>query len=226
MNFSNENNFFSNENNSISNDSKIDLNLSENDVENDNNYYENFLSEFKKYYKFKKKHSNNNSNIKNLLQQANNFYLSNDFENAEEILKKIITISPNLKEPYQILSEIYSEKNDLKKSLFYLMLAADISKGDKEIWLKCCALNKKLRNFQQAEYCITRALKLDKNNLIILYERASINEELGDVYKAIKIFRNFLNLYCDVEILLHTCELYVKINKNLECVELIEEFFY
>ena len=222
----NNNNLFSND----SNESNLDLDFDKDEDDNDdNNYYENFLNEFKKYYKYKKKnshsHSQQHENIKHLLQQANNYYLSNNFDQAEDILKKIITISPNLKEPYQILSEIYNEKNDLKKSLFYLMLAADISKGDKDIWLKCCALNKKLKNYQQAEYCITRALKLDKNNLIILYERASLNEELGDVYKAIKIFKNFLNLYPDIEILLHTCNLYVKINKNLECVELIEEFY-
>jgi tetratricopeptide (TPR) repeat protein len=88
------------------------------------------------------------------------------------------------------------------------MLAAQSSGGDKNIWIKCCNYNKKLKNYRQAEYCITRALKLDKKNLYILYERGALNEELGDIFKAIRIYTVLLKLYPNYDILLHIIILY------------------
>ena len=55
------------------------------------------------------------------------------------------------------------------------MLAAQLS-SDKEMWIRCSKLNFKLKNYQQSEYCMTRASQLDKNNIYILYERGYLNE--------------------------------------------------
>ena len=105
------------------------------------------------------------------------------------------------------------------------MLAAQSSGGDKNIWIKCCNYNKKLKNYRQAEYCITRALKLDKKNLYILYERGALNEELGDIFKAIRIYTVLLKLYPNYDILLHIIILYERVNNYEKAMNLLEEFF-
>ena len=136
---------------------------SEEDEISDNEGYNNFMKEYKQYCKGMRKAMNNNAdgemNIQDLLNQANNFYLNNEYAKAKEVLEKIISVFPNLQEPYLILSQIYEEEKNDEKSLFFLMLAAQSSGGDKNIWIKCCNYNKKLKNYRQAEYCITRALK-------------------------------------------------------------------
>ena len=202
---------------------------SEEDEISDNEGYNNFMKEYKQYCKGMRKAMNNNAdgemNIQDLLNQANNFYLNNEYAKAKEVLEKIISVFPNLQEPYLILSQIYEEEKNDEKSLFFLMLAAQSSGGDKNIWIKCCNYNKKLKNYRQAEYCITRALKLDKKNLYILYERGALNEELGDIFKAIRIYKVILKLYPNYDILLHIIILYERTQNYEKAITLFEEVF-
>ena len=204
-------------------------NNSEDENISDNEGYNNFMKEYKQYCKGKKKAINKQIegelNVQDLLNQANNYYLNNDYPKAKEVLETIISVYPNLQEPYLILSQIYEEEKNDEKSLFFLMLAAQSSGGDKDIWIKCCNYNKKLKNFRQAEYCITRALKLDKKNLYILYERGALNEELGDIFKAIRIYTVLLKLYPNYDILLHIINLYERTQSFEKAIKLLEDCF-
>ena len=210
--------------------SDIEYNESENeDNISDNEGYNNFMKEYKQYCKGIRKaihkQVDGEINVQDLLNKANNYYLNNNYQEAKEVLETIISVSPNLQEPYLILSQIYEDEKNDEKSLFFLMLAAQSSRGDKDIWIKCCNYNKKLRNYRQAEYCITRALKLDKNNLYILYERGALNEELGDIFKAIKIYIVLLKLYPNYDILLHILMLYERTKNYEKAMNLFEEFY-
>ena len=209
-------------------DNNSEYNSEEDDI-SDNEGYNNFMKEYKQYCKGIRKSLNNNAdgemNIQDLLNQANNLYLNNEYAKAKEVLEKIISVYPNLQEPYLILSQIYEEEKNDEKSLFFLMLAAQSSGGDKNIWIKCCNYNKKLKNYRQAEYCITRALKLDKKNLYILYERGALNEELGDIFKAIRIYKLILKLYPNYDILLHIIILYERTENFEKAMTLFEEVF-
>ena len=187
------------------------------------------MKEYKQYCKGTKKAINKQVdgeiNVQNLLNKANNYYLNNNYSEAKEVLETIISVSPNLQEPYLILSQIYEDEQNEEKSLFFLMLAAQSSGGDKNIWIKCCNLNKKLKNYRQAEYCITRALKLDKKNLYILYERGALNEELGDIFKAIKIYTILLKLYPNYDILLHILMLCERTQSYDKAINIFEDFY-
>ena len=220
---------FSDENGS--NISNINMALSESDDEeiSDNEGYNNFMKEYKQYCKGIKKSTrkeiDGEVNVQELLQKANNYYLNDNYKDAKEVLETIITVEPSLQEPYLLLSQIYEEEKNDENSLFFLMLAAQSSKGDKDIWVKCCNYNKKLKKFRQAEYCITRALKLDKKNIYILYERGALNEELGYIYKAIKIFTVLFNIYPNNDILYHVIKLCEKVNNVDKGIELFEKYF-
>ena len=210
--------------------SDIDFNDSESEDDiSDNEGYNNFMKEYKQYCKSTKKAINRQVdgeiNVQNLLIKANNYYLNNNYSEAKEVLETIISVSPNLQEPYLILSQIYEDEKNEEKSLFFLMLAAQCSGGDKNIWIKCCNMNKKLKNYRQAEYCITRALKLDKKNLYILYERGSLNEELGDIFKAIKIYTILLKLYPNYDILLHILMLCERTQSYDKAINIFEDFY-
>jgi len=210
--------------------SDIDYNESESEDDiSDNEGYNNFMKEYKQYCKGTKKAINKQVegeiNVENLLNKANNYYLNNNYSEAKEVLETIISVSPNLQEPYLILSQIYEDEKNEEKSLFFLMLAAQSSGGDKNIWIKCCNMNKKLKNYRQAEYCITRALKLDKKNLYILYERGALNEELGDIFKAIKIYTILLKLYPNYDILLHILMLCERTQSYDKAINIFEDFY-
>ena len=210
--------------------SDIDYNDSESEDDiSDNEGYNNFMKEYRQYCKGTKKAINKQVdgeiNVQSLLNEANNYYLNNNYSEAKEVLETIISVSPNLQEPYLILSQIYEDEKNDEKSLFFLMLAAQSSGGDKNIWIKCCNYNKKLKNYRQAEYCITRALKLDKKNLYILYERGALNEELGDIFKAIKIYTILLKLYPNYDILLHILMLCERTQSYDKAINIFEDYY-
>ena len=200
--------------------------------------YAAFMTEYKNYYKNTKRNLKskvksmqspsadpNSINVEELLNKANNYYLSNRHAEAIEILHQIISASPVLQEPFQILSLIHEEQGDKEKALSFLMLAAQVSNGDKDIWIRCANFNRDIGNLQQAEYCITRALKLDKKNIFILYERGVLNEEIGNLHKAARIYETLLSLYAQLEILIHTAHIYEKVNNYEKGIKLLEDYY-
>lgn len=97
------------------------------------------------------------------------------------------------------------------------MIAAHLSQGDSEIWIKCFNLNKQIGNTHQAEYCISRAVKVEKDNPYLLYEKAIINEELSNFRKAATTYKKLLEISdsnCDV--LVHTGNIYEKVLGNAD----------
>ena len=105
------------------------------------------------------------------------------------------------------------------------MLAVQLSNGDINIWIRCCYYNHQIGNLQQAEYCITRALKLQKKNVYILYIRGNLNEEMGNLYKAGKIYETLLSYHSNAEILVHTAKLYEKLDNCEKSMQLLEMYY-
>ena len=106
--------------------SDIDFNDSESEDDiSDNEGYNNFMKEYKQYCKSTKKAINKQVdgeiNVQNLLIKANNFYLNNNYSEAKEVLETIISVSPNLQEPYLILSQIYEDEKNEEKRIKELM---------------------------------------------------------------------------------------------------------
>jgi tetratricopeptide (TPR) repeat protein len=188
------------------------------------------MSDYKKHFKTSHKVErrrmvnkiDGDVNISDLLAQANNLYINNRYEEAISVLHEIVSLSPELREPYHVLSLIYEERGDIPKALSFLMLAAQLSHGEGELWARCANLNKQIKNLQQAEYCLARAIKVQKNNHYWLYERASILEELGNLRKAAGIYEKLLKLSPNAELLLHISNLNEKLGSFDKSMVVIE----
>jgi tetratricopeptide (TPR) repeat protein len=187
-----------------------------------NNFVQDYRQFFKNQYKSKKNISEKDYDISEMLGQANNLYLNNKFDEAINILHEMIRHSPDLQEPYHILSLIYEERGDFVNALYFLMLAAHLSQGESDIWIRCANLNRKIKNIQQAEYCITRALKIEKDNPYLLYERAQLQEELGNFKKAAYIYEKILKIVdMNSDILIHVSDIYEKLGMKEKSIEVL-----
>ncbi len=238
-------------NNNIENEtSNTDSNLNSGDEKSndslDENHYNDFIKEYKVFYNDKQKNflitppnynSKNPSSFKEkeedseiafLLSKANSLYLSYNLDDSIKVLHEIIRLDPNIQEVYNLLSLIYEEKKDLKNSIYFLMIAAHLSQSDSEIWIKCFSLNKQINNFPQAEYCISRAVKVEKDNPYYLYEKAIINEELNNFKKAANTYKKLLEISdSNSDILVHTANIYEKVlNNNSKAISLLKSHFF
>ena len=161
-----------------------------------------------------------------MLTDAMNLYLSSKYDEAINYLHEIIRLSPELPEPYHHLSLIYEKKGELHKALDFLMLSAQLSHGESEIWIRCSYLNRKLNYIQQAEYCISRALKIERDNPYLLYERAVLQEEMGNIKKAANIYERILKIIPNnSDILIYVSNLYLKLKNNESAIDILEKYF-
>lgn len=169
----------------------------------------------------------NDVEVEFLIGKANSLYLSNNLDEAIKVLHEIIGFDPNIQEVYSLLSLIYEEKQDMKHSIYFLMIAAHLSQGDSEIWIKCFNLNKKIGNLQQAEYCLSRAVRMEKENPYFLYEKAIINEELNNFKKAATAYKKLLDISdSNSDILIHTANIYDRVLKIPEkAITLLKNHF-
>ena len=105
------------------------------------------------------------------------------------------------------------------------MLAAQLSQGESDIWIECANLNKKFNNKIQAEYCLTRALKIEKDSIYLLSERALILEELCKYKKAANEYEKLFQLTFNGDLLLKISQLYEMLEMHNFAIEIIEENF-
>lgn len=114
-------------------------------------------------------------------------YMTKNFAEAEAQLARIIQEAPKAVAPYRTLALVYEERGDMKKSLNYLMFAAHLDRQDRDLWKRCAELSYMLKNFDDAIYCLTMALKgtfgRDDESL---RARAQIFLEMGNYPKAIE----------------------------------------
>jgi tetratricopeptide (TPR) repeat protein len=201
--------------------------IKEQNMPEDAENYGDFMDEYKEYFKKSHKESRKllekSGEVPELLGKANNLYLDSKHDEAIALLHQVISISPNIQEPYLILSRIHEERDDIKNALSFLMLAAQLSRGESDIWVRCANLNKRLRNIQQAEFCITRALKIDRKNAYLMYERAALHEELGNFTKAASLYEKVLNLNLNHEIVFHISNLYEKQGLHDKALDIIKK---
>lgn len=71
--------------------------------------------------------------VEQLLGQANQHFIFQEFEKAISILHEVITKAPGLPDPYHVLGLIYDEKKEHDKAVNFYFLAAQITQHDSDL---------------------------------------------------------------------------------------------
>lgn len=94
-----------------------------------------------------------------LMGNATVAYMLKRFQEAEDILNKLITEAPGAVAPYRTLALIYEERGEMDRALDMFMTAAEIDKHDRDLWKRNAALWEERGNSERAIYCLSMALK-------------------------------------------------------------------
>jgi tetratricopeptide (TPR) repeat protein len=87
--------------------------------------------------------------IEYLLSEAQQNFITGNFPKAVDELLEVVRQEPKLKLPYVTLSLIYEEQNDLETAVSFLMIAAQISNDDYELWADVGRKSSELGNIRQ-----------------------------------------------------------------------------
>eukprot|EP01105_Mastigella_eilhardi_P004712 TRINITY_DN1632_c0_g2_i8.p1 TRINITY_DN1632_c0_g2~~TRINITY_DN1632_c0_g2_i8.p1 ORF type:complete len:671 (+),score=251.82 TRINITY_DN1632_c0_g2_i8:22-2013(+) len=132
--------------------------------------------------------------LESMVGEANMLYVSGDYEKAKKLLLEIVRQAPNVPDPYQTLGMIYRESGEPKRAMDFFLIAAHIAPSNVTLWkdLTNQALAMKLN--PQAIYCLSKALRVEPNDLAMLWQRAMLYLDSGDTQKCIDDLRAILRL--------------------------------
>lgn len=112
-------------------------------------------------------------------------YMTRNFDVAENMLLSIIQEAPKAVAPYRTLALVCEERNDMPKSLSYLLFAAHLDKKDRDLWKRCASLSYDQGDADQAIYCLTMALHGTRGqDAEALLARATIHRSLSQWRRA------------------------------------------
>ncbi|KAH8921971.1 TPR-like protein [Atractiella rhizophila] len=139
---------------------------------------------------------NVSAEVRSMLGRANMLYVQQEYTEAISLLNEVIKHEPSLRNPWHTLSTIWQELGDVEKSLQAKIVAAKLTplKEAGDVWKEAGNESRELGMLQQAVYCYTQALKIDKNDTDASWDRAILYKELGNPKAAISSHESLLKL--------------------------------
>lgn len=124
--------------------------------------------------------------IQHMLSEANALYMSRDHSNAIDLLQEIIRLEPTARPAYHTLSAIHTELGNDETVLQLDILAAHLSLGSdaNATWKDLSARSKDRGLYQQAIYCLSRAISADKEDVDALWDRSELYAQVGNARQA------------------------------------------
>ena len=164
--------------------------------------------------------------VNTLLGEANKMYLEKNFDQAIEKCCEAIKVYPENPEPYHLLSVIYEEKGDKRRAVDFLFMETQSNyKSDINSWCKLADSYYKLESYKYAGYCYGRALKCEKNNVTLLFNKAQCYDKLKDARGAIKYYEKIYTLVNGhKEVLMKLGKLYSKVEQQQKAIILMIDY--
>jgi general transcription factor 3C polypeptide 3 (transcription factor C subunit 4) len=133
--------------------------------------------------------------IRIILSEANENFVSRDYELAEKRFQEVIKKDPRNFPAYKSLGEIYLLQNKANKSCNAWFLAAHIKPTDGEFWAFVAKQSRDLGHTAQALYCLGRAISAGHRTYEVLLERAILYRETGQLGRASENLQKMLELF-------------------------------
>ncbi|BGP22119.1 transcription factor TFIIIC subunit tfc4 [Rhodotorula toruloides] len=134
--------------------------------------------------------------VKRILGQANAAYAEGRLQEAIELLSEVVRIDPIIRVSWYTLATIYEELGEREKAVQCKIVATHLL-GKKDASGEWGDLGRECRDvglLHQAIYCFTQAIKLDKDDVDAMWDRAILLKLSGATNMAIKAFFALLTL--------------------------------
>ncbi len=158
--------------------------------------------------------------IKLLLAQANEAFISRDYDRAEDIATQVIQMNAETYAAHALLSGVFLERGETQLGIVAQMSAAHLRPKDANVWRSCANLilekgrDHRASYLNDAIYCYTRMLQIDPKDFESRYQRALLLRELNHKGRAAHEFEQMLQLLPhDATILRDLAEVYIDLGE-------------
>ena len=162
--------------------------------------------------------------IKENIENAQQFLKKKDFANAENLLLKNLEITKDNFETFFLLGSIYGVKKDFKKAISHLEKAIDIKPEHINSILNLAIILKKNNQTEKSMNYFEKVIYLDEKNIESYCGIAEIYEEKGNLKEAEVFYQKAI----DIDNLHHIAnhrygKLLFRLNQHVKGLKLIEK---
>ncbi|XP_071799551.1 general transcription factor 3C polypeptide 3-like isoform X2 [Asterias amurensis] len=140
----------------------------------------------------KKGHSRVPKGLQGLMGEAHLCFARGGHQEAIKMCLEIIRQVPRCPDPYQLLSMIYEDKQDMEKSLQFSLIACHLNPSDSEEWTRCAETCLEQDDIDKAIHCYSKAIRYNPSDLSNHMERIHLYEQLQDKKKVLDCYQVLL----------------------------------
>ncbi|KAI5808754.1 hypothetical protein DFH27DRAFT_589841 [Peziza echinospora] len=169
--------------------------------------------------------ANYSHEIRVLVSEANQKYVQNNLQGAQAIVEQIIQLDGGVYPAWKMLGEIHKERGDEKKCFMSWFTAAHCKPKDYHLWLECARMSIELDGPNEtAVYCYNRALRASPDDISIMYEKAILFKQLGQLNKAAEGFAQLVKaLPNDMSVLKEIAQVYTQLQRVPDAIKFYED---
>ncbi|KZT05046.1 TPR-like protein [Laetiporus sulphureus 93-53] len=163
--------------------------------------------------------------VRILIGEGNQAYVDNDIPETIRIMQEVIRIEPHAVSAWSVLAQCYADMNEPQKELQLRIMAAHLD-HDEEVWRQLAKRSLELGLNQQALYCYGKAYRLDATAVDVLWDRAMLAKEVGELKIARDTFLMILKRYPhDLTVLDEIRPILIELSDLERCASLFEACF-
>eukprot|EP00039_Didymoeca_costata_P001884 m.55970 g.55970 ORF g.55970 m.55970 type:complete len:988 (+) comp11013_c0_seq2:89-3052(+) len=125
---------------------------------------------------------------------ANNAYAEQKWDMAIKLCNDVIMQAPFVPDPYTLMALIYEEKGEQEKALQYRKLESVCLPKTAVNWVGLARTSWKFNELTESRNFYDEAIRQDKTNPVLYYERAVLQIRLGNIRRALIDFQQTLSL--------------------------------
>lgn len=129
------------------------------------------------------------------MSSANMHYLTNDLQPALELLTEVIRREPAVVQAYEPLAAVYEDMGDFDRGLQLRVIAAHLTPRPGEVWKALGHRSRQAEQPQLAIYCFYHALRVQRDDVDVLWSRADAYGAQGNLKAAIADYNALLRLH-------------------------------
>ncbi|KAF8209519.1 hypothetical protein K438DRAFT_1904162 [Mycena galopus ATCC 62051] len=162
---------------------------------------------------------------KALIGEGNQAYVDGDLPRAIRTMTEVIRIEPRAAPAWSVLAQCYEDQKELANALQLRIMGAHL-KQDAEEWDRLARQSREMGYPQQALYCWAKAYHIDPTNVPVLWDRAMLAKEMGDLRTTRIAFLGILQRFPhDLTVLSELRKVLVDLNDLSTCAALFQAAF-
>ncbi|XP_062120499.1 uncharacterized protein LOC133834772 isoform X3 [Humulus lupulus] len=166
-----------------------------------------------------------NREVAQKLGEATLYFAHGRYEEAISVLHQVVLQAPVTPDAYHTLGLAHDALGDKKRALGFYLLAAHLMPKDSSLWKMLVYWSIERGDIDQANYCLSKAIKADPKDIQLRLHRASLYLELRDYKKAAESYDQIHQLSPEnVEALKTSAKLYKRCGQLEHSIHILEDY--